>query len=61
MTVTPHDIAQLALTRRIDPELAMTLATEAGKMTTENVNERMEADQHRTKVGAGFRRRLAAS
>lgn len=35
---TPHDIAQLALTRRLDPALAMYLATEAGKMTTENVN-----------------------
>lgn len=29
--VTPHDIAQLAWTRRTDPPLALRIATEAGK------------------------------
>lgn len=29
--VTPHDIAELAETRRRDPDLAMRMATEAGR------------------------------
>lgn len=29
--MSPHEIAQLAQTRRVDPDLALAIATEAGK------------------------------
>lgn len=33
MSVTPHDIAALAETRRRDPDLALALAIEAGRQS----------------------------
>lgn len=39
MNVTPHDIAQLALTRRRDPDLAMLIAEQSGRQTDQGLKE----------------------
>lgn len=42
-SVTPHDIAVLADTRRRDPKLAMDLATQSGRQSDLNANNPVKA------------------
>lgn len=55
MTVTPHDIAALAETRRRDPDLALALAIEAGRQsdaTKPLAIKETTSDERRSKTNA---------
>jgi uncharacterized protein YfaQ (DUF2300 family) len=46
--VTPHDIAQLAATRRLDPDLALAIAEQSGREHSKPTQTPKETEHGRT-------------